>query len=694
MSFLFGTTYSLVWLIPIILVAALATYYLYYQRIKTESLFKWQVYILSVFRFFVLLSIGFLFLNPIIKTIKQHIQKPVIVFAQDNSHSMVLSNDSVFIQESLPNILNPLFSNLANKYDVRRLQFGDSIAQLNPSFTDSETNFEQLFSEFSTTYFNQNIGALVIVSDGIFNAGNQPIYEARDLSFPIYTIPLGDTIQHTDVSVAKTEHNAVVYLGSKFPVRVGVSANMLQGEEIKVEILCNDKLIAEQNIVANNNTFYKNIPFFIDADSAGVFEYEIKVSVPKTEINTYNNSKYIYVEVEKDKRKILLFQNGYHPDIAAISSVIDMNPAFELKLADKRSVNIDFKDIALVILHQLPSNENSLQTVLPLIVENGIPMLFIIGNETSIKSLNNLKIQLEIDQKNNLFDEVLPGVNSNFNLFNVTANELFVSEMTPLHVPFGNYNSFQRNKVLFYQKIGQIETGKPLWAFADYGKQKVGFIMGEGLWKWRIQEYKSFRDHSITNELIVKTIQYLALKNKKNAFVVDFLKTINANQQIVMNAKLLNASNELVKSAEINLELIDEEGNKYPHVFKEIDHEYTLNIGLLEVGEYSFIAKTQLGDSNYTKTGTFIVKENLKEQSNLLADYNMLFKLSENSGGKQYSKANIPELFSEIENNSNIVSLEFSQKILNDLINLKSILIALLLILSLEWFLRKYWGLI
>ena len=38
--------------------------------------------------------------------------------------------------------------------------------------------------------------------------------------------------------------------------------------------------------------------------------------------------------------------------------------------------------------------------------------------------------------------------------------------------------------------------------------------MGEGLWKWRMQEYKVFSDHSITNELIIKTVQYLALKNK------------------------------------------------------------------------------------------------------------------------------------------------------------------------------------
>ena len=60
--------------------------------------------------------------------------------------------------------------------------------------------------------------------------------------------------------------------------------------------------------------------------------------------------------------------------------------------------------------------------------------------------------------------------------------------------------------------------------------------MGEGIWKWRLQEYKKFRDHSITNELVIKTIQYLALKNRKTPFVLDYSKTVSENRDVIFNA--------------------------------------------------------------------------------------------------------------------------------------------------------------
>jgi hypothetical protein len=93
-------------------------------------------------------------------------------------------------------------------------------------------------------------------------------------------------------------------------------------------------------------------------------------------------------------------------------------------------------------------------------------------------------------------------------------------------------------------------------------------------------------------------------------------------------------------------------------------------------------------------SGIFIVKENLIEQSNLIADHNMLYKLALNSKGLQVEKNNINELISHIENNSEIATVEYTQKTFKDLIHLKILLIILILLFATEWFLRKMWGVV
>ena len=119
-----------------------------------------------------------------------------------------------------------------------------------------------------------------------------------------------------------------------------------------------------------------------------------------------------------------------------------------------------------------------------------------------------------------------------------------------------------------------------------------------------------------------------------------------------------------------------------------------LSYNIFTFGNYNFTASTKVGNQKYTKTGIFIVKENLMEQLNRVADHNMLYKLSIASGAKMFTKDSINALFNAVENNENLVAINYLQKSLKDLIDLKIALLILIFVLALEWFLRKFWGLI
>ena len=119
-----------------------------------------------------------LLLEPIIYSSSEKIEKPILVFAQDNSESILLSSDSVFYLNNYQDSINKLKSELALKYDVKTINFGSKVKKGSSlSYKDKYTNFDQLLTNIKGRYFGRNLASIVIASDGIFNVGAHPLYK-------------------------------------------------------------------------------------------------------------------------------------------------------------------------------------------------------------------------------------------------------------------------------------------------------------------------------------------------------------------------------------------------------------------------------------------------------------------------------------------------------------------------------------
>ena len=119
---------------------------------------------------------------------------------------------------------------------------------------------------------------------------------------------------------------------------------------------------------------------------------------------------------------------------------------------------------------------------------------------------------------------------------------------------------------------------------------------------------------------------------------------------------------------------------------------YSLAAGQFPAGEYSYEAKVKFGDKLYTKSGIVIIKEVISEKINTVANHQLLFQLSKNSGGKLVYPNQLQQLQEAILKNDSIKSITYSHKQLTDLVNLKWIFFIILVLLSIEWFLRKHNG--
>ena len=113
---------------------------------------------------------------------------------------------------------------------------------------------------------------------------------------------------------------------------------------------------------------------------------------------------------------------------------------------------------------------------------------------------------------------------------------------------------------------------------------------------------------------------------------------------------------------------------------------------MLPEGKYSFLAK--VNGSEMSKRGGFDVKAIQLEQLHTVANHKLLFQLSNNSGGKLFYLNQLDEVATTInQSKDNYTSISVAEK-LKGIINIPWILLLLLALISFEWFIRKYNGLI
>ena len=275
-------------------------------------------------------------------------------------------------------------------------------------------------------------------------------------------------------------------------------------------------------------------------------------------------------------------------------------------------------------------------------------------------------------------------------MFTISENTLkLIQNLPPLSGFFGNYQLKTNGYTLLNQKIGNVETDNPLLIFNEQNNKKNAVLFGEGIWRWRMQEFLMNSTNDATNELINKTVQFLAVKDDKSKFRIILNKSFFENEALLINAELYNDSYELVNEPEINITLVNAEEKKFNYVFNKTTKAYVLDAGILVAGIYTYTANTKLGEKIYTQKGQFHVLPLVLEANNSTADFQLMQNLAKKFGGKMFYPSNMNELSSTIEQNSTISSIIYEEHDIKDWIQMKWIFFVLLLLLTLEWFLRK-----
>ena len=261
--------------------------------------------------------------------------------------------------------------------------------------------------------------------------------------------------------------------------------------------------------------------------------------------------------------------------------------------------------------------------------------------------------------------------------------------------PFGRYKLATTASVFYKQKIGNIATENPLLLFNEVNGKKTGMFCGEGIWRWRINEFLHNKNYNATDEFINKCVQYITVKGDKRKFKVHAQKNIfNANEQILLDAELYNESYELVNDVDASCIVKGDNGKEFNFTFDKTMNAYTLNAGILPVGNYVVNAKTNYKGKANTASCSFAVRTVIIETLNTQANHQLLNTLANQSGGKFYYPNNMEKIADDLQKDKRIKTILFETFNTKPLIDLKWLFFLALLLLTLEWFIRKFNGII
>jgi hypothetical protein len=554
------------------------------------------------------------------------------------------------------------------------------------NFDEEKTNINKALQDIQAIFESQ-ISPIVLISDGNQTIGTNYVNKSKKINKAVFPLVLGDTMNMSDLKIQKINNNKYTYLNNKFPVEIicsyvgnkTVSSNLIISSE-------NNIIHKEQiNFSSDNNS--KIITPLIKSSKVGRQSYKVYLKPIQNEKNKINNFKKFSIETIDQFSKVAIISTMSHPDIGALKTSIETNKQRSVEVFSPNEY-ISSKNVYSVVILYQPNIK--FKRVFDLIQKMNNNTLIVGGTSTDWTFLNEIQSDffLEISRK----EELVKGqINTDFTSFDISAYNF--KSYPPLNTKFGEISINSKFETLLNKYRDDKFISDPLWFTFENNESRNSVILGEDLWKWRMQSFIQESNFITFDSFISKTIQYLDDKKQNNRLVIDYKSIYDGKQDLLITAQYYNKNYELDLNAEISVKFKNNITGDLIEVPMNINtYFYEIDLNILESGSYSF--EVNVNNEMHNKSGIIEILEfNIEEQ---LVNVNIddLKQLSVDTGGKLFSSSQVNELIKQLISDIRFKSIQKTTKKSVHLLDITLVLFLLFTSISLEWFIRKYNGLI
>jgi hypothetical protein len=620
-------------------------------------------------------------INPSIPRKDLIIEKPTLSVLVDNSLSIKYINKDSIVNA----MLSSLKSNeiLKKNFDVSYYSFGEEFNAIDSlNFDEKQTDIFTPLSTISKNYNNTNNG-IILLSDGNQTIGKD--YEFIKMSVPIYSMIIGDTLTNNDVRIDKINTNRYSFVNNKFPVESLLQYNGEESVKLKYTIENTGKIIYSKTINLNKEDNSRLLKTEITSKKEGLHYYKATIENLENEKNTLNNTKEFSIEIINKQSKILIVSPFNHPDLGALKKAIESDKQREVIIRTRNIDNINLSNYKSIIIYQPNYN---FKKIINEINKSKKPYLLITGSNTDWSFINSNFTGLNKNDINTI-ENYRPRLNKNFLIFN--QNNIGFENFPPLIDKFGKTSISIPYQTLLYQNVKGFKSKEPLLAISNNNDQKQVFLFGEGIWKWRSTSYLMTNSFQNFDNFISNIVLYISSNTIKNRLDVEVKSSYNANSSININAFFVDENYKFDDRATIYFTLKNMNSKKtitFPFLLS--NKSYILKLNPIESGEYEYSINVK--NQKFSQKGSFKVnKFDIEKQFNNV-NYVKLKELTNKTNGAYYFENDYNELIPDLLNDERFSFVKKIKISYDQLINWKWYLFIILSLLSLEWFIRKYYG--
>ena len=675
-------------------------------------------YLLIVLRSLSLFLLLLLVLEPILRLVWEESRPPTVAILVDNSKSMTLTDRGGNRAETVRSLLkSDEFQKLSQVGRTKLFRFAGGLDALpspdSLSFSGGGTDISTALKKLQEKSEEENIQAVVLVTDGNYNLGENPLHEAQRLGMLIYPIGVGDSSEQKDVLITKVVTNEIAYAESRVPMDVTVKSSGFNGERVEVSLSEGGKTLGQQFLTLKEGTWEYPIKFSFEPKEEGTKRYTVSVSKLEGELTSANNSKSVFVKVLRSKMKVLLIAGAPSPDVAFIRRALVEDKNVELKalvqkgMADfyqgefSRSMVGDANCIVLVGFPLSNSRADVLGALQAEIQQRVKPILLILSRNADLGKLRALDVALPFTTGSARFDEVSVFVQVSEKqrthpVMKLNGPSNPWDALPPIYRSGTAFRAKTEAEVLGFAKVQDVVLNEPLLISRNIAGMKSVAVLGYGIWRWKLLTQATDPSNDVLQSFVSNAIRWLTTREEAKQVRISPTKEIFiGGESVEFIGQVYDKTYQPIETAEVRV-VAKKENEIFEALLSPLGNgRYEGKLNGLGEGEYQFSGTAiSSGERLGEEKGKFSVGAQEIEFQETRMNKPLLEQIAYRSGGKYFDPQSISQLADELRRNTRLTPKEITHASEFELWGLPIILAFIVLFFGLEWFLRKQSGML
>lgn len=656
-----------------------------------------------------------LLFEPVLRRVEAEEEEPVLAVLVDASRSLALEDGGGPGAEAVRAALRALPDAprgetrlYAFDRDARPLPGPDSLR-----FDGARTDIAGALQRVEADLRGRNLRGVLLLSDGLYNAGRNPLYLAERYGVPIHTAVVGDTTRRRDVLIARVTTNEIAYVGVELPMQVAVRADGFGGERATVSVFERGERLASGTVTLADGV-EAVADLAVTPTEEGLRRYTVAVSRFDGEVTHANNTETAAVRVLSSQRRVLVLAAAPGPDLAAVRQVLGTDPNVEIVPFTQRSPGAFYEgtppadlsafDAAVLVGYPGRAADRALVRRLAAAAEDGLPLLFLLTRQTDLPTLRaELADALPATPRTIRagFTEaaLLPtpagALHPVLALPSVTNGQ--IDRLPPAWTSDSRWVPSPDARVLATARVRGVALDDPTLLVRQRGASRSAALLAAGTWRWLNVPADLDAVAGFYPGLTENLLRWLTTREDDRPVRVRPVQTLfGEGEPVQFTGQVYDESLAPVPDASLRLHVTAPDGTASPFTMRPVGNgRYVLDAGTLPEGDYTYAAEAERGGVALGEdAGAFAVGALAAEARETQADAALMRGLAQRSGGATVSVDDLPAFPARLAAEGRFEPLVIERETETELWEIAWWLAAVIALLSAEWVLRKRAGMV